>query len=91
MNEKEVFGGLMGPAKVTIEVGDYKVSMEGHLDPPEFNADYEDIRIDDYGMTMLRQRATSRNFAFNVKNFKNAKYERIKWSVPIATPPRIEE
>lgn len=79
-------------AKITIEVGDYKVKMEGYLDPPtittdRFEGDFYSRRkfgteqaYNDIQEVLLKLRPKGK---INIEQFR--------WSIPIAIAPRLEK
>lgn len=79
-------------AKITIEIGDYKVKMEGYLDPPaittdRFEGDFYSRRkfgtdqvYNDIQEVLLKLRPKGK-----------IDIEQFRWSIPIAIAPRIEK
>jgi len=81
---KEVFPGPQD-AKITIEVGDYRVTMSGKMNPPNIKSysqrdDIWSLEPDVY-----------KNVELNIVPRSVIKIERIKWTIPLAIRPRIEK
>lgn len=79
-------------AKITIEIGDYKVKMEGYLDPPTITTD----RFE--GDFYSRRKFGTENvynemqeILLKLRPKGSIDIEQFRWSIPIAIPPRIEE
>lgn len=72
-------------AKVTIEVGDYKVTMSGKLSPPELESFSK--RDDIFAL----QPDVYKNIHFNMVPRSEILIERVRWTIPIAIRPRIEK
>lgn len=88
----EVFGYDHQDAKITIEIGDYKVSLEGSLEPPTITTDRFEENL------YSRRKYASDNIYNDIQEVMmklkpkgNIKVHQWRWSIPIAIPPRIEE
>lgn len=89
---EDVFG-TGEEAKITIEIGDYKVKMEGYLDPPTITTDR--FQGDFYS----RRKASGDTYTYGemqevllrLRPKGNMDIKKWRWSIPIAIPPRIEE
>ncbi len=88
----EVFKEDLQNAKITIEIGDYLVTVEGDLEPPT-------VRTDRFEQG-LHNRAWPRDpIIFNelseillkMRPKGNMVAKRFRWVIPLATKPRIEE
>lgn len=88
----EVFNKENQEAKITIEIGNYKVIMEGSLEPPE-------ITTDRFEENIYSRRNFAGGLAYNdmrevslrLRPKSNIKIQQFRWSIPLAIPPRIEE
>ena len=80
-------------AKITIELDDYKVTMNGRLEPPMKISKYspfdEDLMLGyqdpNSGIEIVDNQVTLR-----VNRAENIKIEKTKWIIPLSTRPRIE-
>ena len=91
------FSDQSQPAKITIEVGDYRVTMTGKLEPPEVNRYLKDDfdtsaylsghNLKDIGGEMFYRK----NVNMHLKDPEGFKVERFRWSIPVEIRPRIEE
>lgn len=88
----EVFGYDSQEAKITIEVGDYKVSLEGHLEPPTITTDRFEENL------YSRRKYTSESIYNDIQEIMmklrpkgKIEIHQWRWSIPVAIPPRIEE
>lgn len=74
-------------AKVTIEVGDYRVTLEGKMKAPIKHDDYHDeIRL--AGTPPFSDVETRVDMSIRVP--RNIKIEQWRWTIPVAIRPRIE-
>lgn len=88
----EVFGYDYQEAKITIEVGDYKVSLEGQLEPPTVTTDRFEENV--FGRRKFVESMTYNDIQEVVLKLKpkgKIDVNQWRWSIPIAIPPRIEE
>lgn len=75
-------------AKVTIEVGDYRVTMEGKMKAPIKHDEYHDeIRF--AKDSVFKDVETTVDMT--VKHPRNIKIEQWRWTIPVALKPRIEK
>jgi hypothetical protein len=89
---REVFGNEYQDAKITIEIGDYKVTMEGQMHPPE-------IITDRFEENIFSRRKFEGGLVYNDMREVNMKLrpkgkidiKQWRWTIPLATPPRIEQ
>lgn len=89
---EEVFGHEYQEAKITIEIGDYKISMQGQLDPPA-------VKTDRFEEGIYTRRNFGNSNIYNdieeilLKLKPTSKIEAVqwRWTIPVAIPPRIEE
>lgn len=86
---EDPFKGESLDVKITIEVGDFNVVMEGKLDPPIVKTHRWDN--DFYHHTKGLASDGISEVALSLKPDKVMKIERVRWTIPIATKPRIEE
>lgn len=77
---------IKGPqeAKITIEVGDYKITMDGTLDTPNIKSYTNNKDIWKMGPDVWK------SIEFNVVPRSDVNVERVKWTIPIKIRPRIE-
>lgn len=88
----EVFGHEYQEAKITIEVGDFKVTMEGQLEPPT-------VTTDRFEQDIYSRRAFPGGSIYNdiqeillkLKPKGKININQWRWTIPLVTPPRIEE
>ncbi len=88
---EDVFG-TGEKAKITIEIGDYKVNMQGYLDPPtittdRFEGDFYSRR--NFGVDHVYN--DLQEVLLKLKPKGKIDIQQFRWSIPIAIPPRIEE
>ncbi len=88
----EVFKEDLQNAKITIEVGDYLVTVEGDLEPPVVRTDRfeqglhnrgwnrEPIIFNELSELLLKMRPKG-----------NLMAKRFRWTIPLAIKPRIEK
>lgn len=82
------FTGELQEAKITIEVGDYRITMEGEMKPPIKKDVYNDkIRL--LKDSVFRDIETTVDMS--IQHPKNIAVEQWRWTIPIAIPPRIEK
>lgn len=84
-------------AKITVEVGDYRVTMNGQLEPPQNHQ----ISLNDYDEhgDYLTDHNMDRFFINDVRRYvimklgkpENIKVERFKWSIPVQRKPWVED
>ena len=85
MNDVEqIFSQWSGPAKVTIEVGDHRVLLEGYVSPLSFTKVENEWTIKD-GYS-VPSRAT---YSLKIDADK-MQWQRFRWSVSTKSKPRIE-
>lgn len=86
---EDPFKGNPMDAKITIEVGDFIVTMQGELDPPIVKTHRWDNDFYHHDKGMATDGITEINM--NLKPSKVMKIERVRWTIPITIRPRIEE
>lgn len=88
----EVFGQDYQEAKITIEVGDYKVSMEGQLEPPTITTDrFQENIFSRRKFADVMTQNELQEVLLRLKPKGKININQWRWSIPIAVPPRIEE
>lgn len=85
---EEVFKKDSMDAKITIEVGDYQVMMEGMLAPPSVKTHRWDNEFYHHDQGIMSDGLTE--ISLILKPTEVIKIERFKWSIPLTIRPRIE-
>lgn len=86
---EDPFKGDPMDVKITIEVGDFNVTMQGKLDPPVVKTHRWDNDFYHHDKGMASDGITE--IAMNLKPDVGMKIERVRWTIPLAIRPRIEE
>lgn len=78
---------VKGPqeAKISIEVGDWKISMEGTIDTPVIESYTQRKDIWKMGPDIYK------NVKFSIVPRTDILVEQVRWTIPIAIRPRIEK
>jgi len=85
MNDVEqIFSQWSGPAKVTIEVGDHKVFIEGHISPLSFTRSDNEWIWEDNSPIL-----TKSTYSLKIDADK-MQWQRFKWTIPTKNKARIE-
>ena len=85
---REVFNAEQQEAKITIEIGDYRVTMEGQIEPPTVTTERFETGL------YLKDNSNYGNLQeilMKIRPKGQVVVKQFRWSIPIAIPPRIEE
>ncbi len=82
--EEAVFNDFSGPAKITIEIGDYRVFIEGHMSPLSLTkTDNEWVWTDNSPVL------TKSTYSLKIDADK-MQWQRFKWNISTKNKARIE-
>jgi hypothetical protein len=85
---EDPFKGESMDVKVTIEVDDYHVIMQGKLEPPVIKTNRWDNDFYHHQKGLASDGITQVHL--DLKPDTAMKIQRVKWTIPIAIKPRIE-
>jgi hypothetical protein len=84
----KVFDGSFEEAKVTIEIGDYKVTMEGQMEPPT-------VKTERFERGLYLKEASNygslQEVLMKIRPKGQIDIKQWRWTIPLSTPPRIEQ
>lgn len=87
----KVFSKDNQEAEITIKVGDYVMTVKGEIEPPTVKTDRFESDIYGFGYKGATVIPDVKELLFKVRPKSNLVAEQWRWTIPLATPPRIEE